>query len=65
MVNKAIIVENKLKEIERNVKRKVPYEGQSSGRNTRTHLLQPGPFFRASQMMRSLMQGQHHAFLMQ
>jgi hypothetical protein len=65
MVNKAIIVENKIKEIERNVKQKMPYEGQSSGRNTRTRLPQPGPFFRAPQMMRSLMQGQHHAFLMQ
>jgi hypothetical protein len=47
MVDKAIIVENKLKEMERHGKRKMLFQGQSSGGNTRPHLLQPGPFFRA------------------
>jgi hypothetical protein len=57
MVDKVIIMENKLKEMEKNGKRKMPYQGQSSGSNTRPCLPQPGLFFRAPQMMRSLMQG--------
>jgi hypothetical protein len=51
MVDKAIIVENKLKEMERNGKRKMPFHEQSSGGNTRPYLPQPGPFFRAPQMI--------------
>jgi hypothetical protein len=62
MVDKAIIVENKLKEMERYGKRKMSFEGQSSGGNTRPHLPQPGPFFRAPQMIRPLMQGQRPPF---
>jgi hypothetical protein len=42
MVNKAIIVENKIKEMEKNGKRKMPFPGQSSGSNTRLHLPQLG-----------------------
>jgi hypothetical protein len=35
MVDKAIIVENKLKEMERHGKQKMSFQGQSSGGNTR------------------------------
>jgi hypothetical protein len=52
MVDKAIIVENKRKEMERHGKQKLSFQGQSSGRNTRPRLPQPGPFFRAPQMIR-------------
>jgi hypothetical protein len=38
MVDKAIIVENKLKEMEKNSKRKMPFQGQPSGSNTKPHL---------------------------
>jgi hypothetical protein len=62
MVDKAIIVENKLKEMERRGKRKMSFQGQSLGGNTRPHLPQPGPFFRAPQMIRPLMQGQRPLF---
>jgi hypothetical protein len=65
MVDKAINVENKLKEMERNGKWKMSFQGQSSGGNTRPQLPQPGPFFRALQMIHPPMQGQHHPFLMQ
>jgi hypothetical protein len=34
MVDKAIIVENKIKEMEKNGKRKTSFLGQSSGSNT-------------------------------
>jgi hypothetical protein len=65
MVHKAIIVENKFKAMEKNGKRKIPFQGQSSGSNTSPCLPQPGPFFRGLQMMPSPMQGQRHPFQMQ
>jgi hypothetical protein len=65
MVDKAIIVENKLKKMERHGKQKMSFQGQSSGGNTRPHLPQPGPFFRAPQMIRPPMQGQRPLFPMQ
>jgi hypothetical protein len=65
IVDKAIIVENKLKEMERHGKRKMPFQGQSSRGNTRPCLPQPGPFFRAPQMICPPMQGQRHPFPMQ
>jgi hypothetical protein len=65
MVDKAIIIENKIKEMEKNGKRKISLQGQSSGSNTRPLLPQPGHFFRAPQMICSLMQGQCHLFPMQ
>jgi hypothetical protein len=46
MVDKAIIVKNKIKEVEKNGKRKTLFLGQSSGRNTRPRLPRSGPFFR-------------------
>jgi hypothetical protein len=35
MVDKAIVVENKIREMEKDGKRKVPFNGQSSGSNVR------------------------------
>jgi hypothetical protein len=52
MVDKAIIIENKIKEIEKSSKRKLPLKGQSLGSNTRPHLPQLGPFFRSPNMVR-------------
>jgi hypothetical protein len=51
MVDKAIIDENKIKEMEKNGKRKISFSGQSSGRNTRPHLPQFGRFFRNLSMV--------------
>jgi hypothetical protein len=65
MVDKAIIVENKIKEMEKNGKRKMSFQVQTLGRNTRPHLPQPGSFFRKSNMVRSPMHGQHPQFQMQ
>jgi hypothetical protein len=62
MVDKAIIVENKLKEMEKNGKWKIPFQGQPSGSNTMPRLPQSGPFFRAPQMIHPLMQGQRQPF---
>jgi hypothetical protein len=45
MVDKAFIIENKIKEM-KNGKRKMSSLRQSSGSNTRPRLPQPGPFFR-------------------
>jgi hypothetical protein len=58
MVDEAIIIENKIKEMEKNGRRKMLFPGQSSGSNTRPHLSQPGPFFRNPNMVRLLMHGQ-------
>jgi hypothetical protein len=57
MVNKAIIVENKIKEMEKNGKRKTSFMGQSSGSNTRPRLPQSGLFFRNLSMVHPLMHG--------
>jgi hypothetical protein len=65
MVDKAIIIENKLKEMEKNGKRKISLQGQSLGSNTRPRLPQPGHFIRALQMMCSLIKGRRHLFPMQ
>jgi hypothetical protein len=41
VVNKAIVIENKIKEMEKDGKRKVPFSRQSSGSNVRPHFSQP------------------------
>jgi hypothetical protein len=41
MVDKAIVIENKIKEMEKDGKRKVSLFGQSSGSNVRPHFSQP------------------------
>jgi hypothetical protein len=46
MVDNANIIENKLKEMEKNGNRKMSFHAQSLGSNTRPHLPQLGPFFR-------------------
>jgi hypothetical protein len=50
MVDKAIVVENKIREMEKDGKRKVPFSGQSSGSNVRLRFSQPNQFFKPPQM---------------
>jgi hypothetical protein len=44
MVDKAIIIENKIREMEKDGKRKVPFSGQSPGSNVRPRFVQPNQF---------------------
>jgi hypothetical protein len=46
MVDKAIVIESKLKEMEKDVNRKMPFPRQSSGSNVRPHFSQPNQFFK-------------------
>jgi hypothetical protein len=46
MVDKAIVIENKIKEMEKDGKRKVSFSGQSSGNNVRPRFSQPNKFFK-------------------
>jgi hypothetical protein len=55
MVDKAIVIENKIKEMEKDGKRKVPFSEQSSGSNVRPHFTQPNQFFMPPQMNRTQM----------
>jgi hypothetical protein len=64
MLNKAIIVENKIKEMEKNGKRKASFSGQSLGSNTEPRLPLLGPFFRNLSMVHPSMHGQHPPFHM-
>jgi hypothetical protein len=64
MVDKAIIVENKTNEMEKNGKRKISFLGQPLGSNTRPRLPQPGPFFRNPSMDRPPMHNQRPPFQM-
>jgi hypothetical protein len=57
MVNKAIIVENKIKEMEKNGKRKMLFPRQSSTSNIRPRLPPLGPFFRNPSMVHMPMNG--------
>jgi hypothetical protein len=65
MVDNAIIVENKIKEMEKNGKRKAAFLGQSSGSNTRPRFPQSGPFFRNLSMAHPPMHGQRPPLPMQ
>jgi hypothetical protein len=65
MVDKAIIVKNKIKEMEKNGKRKTSFSRQSSGSNTQPRLPQLRPFFRNLSMVRPSMHGQRPPFHMQ
>jgi hypothetical protein len=65
MVDKAIIVENKIKEMDKNGKRKTLFSRQSSRSNTRPCLPQSGPFFRNPSMVCPSMHGKHAPFHMQ
>jgi hypothetical protein len=64
MVDKAIIVENKTNEMEKNGKRKISFLGQPLGSNTRPRLPQPGPFFRNPSMDCPPMHNQRPPFQM-
>jgi hypothetical protein len=55
MVDKAIVVENKIREMEKDGKRKVPFSRQSSGTNVRPRFSQPNQFFKPPQMNRTQM----------
>jgi hypothetical protein len=50
MINKVIVIESKLKEMERDGKTKMPFPGQSSGSNVRPRFSQPNQFFEPPQM---------------
>jgi hypothetical protein len=64
MVDKAIVIENKIKKMEKDGKRKVSFSGQSSGSNVRPHFSQPNQFFMSPQMNHTqmLMQMQRTQF---
>jgi hypothetical protein len=55
MVDKAIVIESKLKEMEKDGKRKMPFPEQSSGSNVRPRFSQPNQFFKPPQMNRPQM----------
>jgi hypothetical protein len=46
MVDKAIVIVNKLKEMEKDGKRKMSFHGQSSGSKVRPRFSQPNKFFK-------------------
>jgi hypothetical protein len=50
VVDKAIVIENKIKEMEKDDKRKVSFHGQPSGSNVRPYFSQPNQFFKSPQM---------------
>jgi hypothetical protein len=55
MVDKTIIIENNIKEMEKDGKRKVSFHGQPSESNVRPRLSQPNQFFKSPQVNRSPM----------
>jgi hypothetical protein len=67
MIDKALVIESKLKEIEKDGKRKMTFPGQSSGSNVRPRFSQPNQFFKPPQMNQTQipMQMQRPQFQMQ
>jgi hypothetical protein len=67
IVDKAIVIENKIKEMEKDGKTKVPFSRQSSRSNVRPRFTQPNQFFKPPQMNRTQMpmQMQRPQFQMQ
>jgi hypothetical protein len=55
VVNKAIVIENKIMEMESDGKRKVSFHGKPSGSNLRPRFTQPNQFFKSPQMNRPQM----------
>jgi hypothetical protein len=55
MVDKAIVIENMIKDMEKDDNRKVSLHGQPSGSNIRPHFSQPNQFFKPPQMNRPQM----------
>jgi hypothetical protein len=47
---KVIVIENKIKEMEKDGKRKMPFHGQSSRGNVRPRFSQPNQFFKPPHM---------------
>jgi hypothetical protein len=64
MVDKAIVIENKIWKMEKDGKRKVSFSGQSSGSNVRPRFTQPNQLFKPLQMNRPpmLVQVSHSQF---
>jgi hypothetical protein len=56
MVHKAMVIENKIKEMEKDGKRKVTFHGHPSRSNVRPCFSQPNQFFKPPQMNRPQMQ---------
>jgi hypothetical protein len=52
MVDKAVVIENNIKKMEKDGKRNVSFSGQSSGSNVRPRFSQPNQFFKSPQMNR-------------
>jgi hypothetical protein len=52
MVEKAIVIQNKIKEMEKDGKRKVPFHGHPFESNVRPRFSQPNQFFKPPQMNR-------------
>jgi hypothetical protein len=50
MVDKVVVIENKIKEMEKDGKKKVSFHGQPSGSNIRPRFSQPNQFFKPPQM---------------
>jgi hypothetical protein len=50
MVDKEIVIENKIKEMEKDGKRKVSFHGPPLGSNIRPRFSQPNQFFKSPQM---------------
>jgi hypothetical protein len=67
VVDKAIVIENKIKEMEKDGKRNVSFHGQPLESNVRTCFSQPNQFFKSPQMNRPQMPVQvpHPQFLTQ
>jgi hypothetical protein len=53
VVDKAIVIENKIKEMEKDARRKVSFHGQPSGSNVRPRFSYPNQFFKPPQMNRT------------
>jgi hypothetical protein len=51
-VDKAIVIENKIRDMEKDGKRKVPFSGQSLGSNVRPRFMQPNQLFKPLPMNR-------------
>ncbi|KAK3129330.1 hypothetical protein QOZ80_6BG0477810 [Eleusine coracana subsp. coracana] len=66
LVDKAIVVENKRNDIEREGKRKMQFQGQSYGSNTRPRMMpSSNSYYRAPSTVRPPMQAPHPNFPMQ
>jgi hypothetical protein len=66
LVDKAIVIEGKQAEIERDGKRKLQLTGQQPNANTRPHLMEPqSPFYRSPNTIQPPMPPQRNQFQMQ